>query len=74
VPLGTSSIHLTLHTHATLGIELCIPDADDEVVRRVVPWLQESLPFTFSPKQWRAWTPTKSRSFKARRMAAPRGT
>ncbi len=65
VPLGTSSIHLMLHTHATLGIELCIPDADDEVLRRVVPWLQEYLPFKFSPKQWREWTPTKSGSFKS---------
>ena len=74
VPLGTSSIHLTLHTHATLGIELCIPHVDEEVLQRVVPWLQEYLPFKFSPKQWRKWTPTKARSFKARKMTAPRGT
>lgn len=74
VPLGTSAVHLTLHDHATLGIELCIPDADDEVLRRVVPWLQGYLPFKFSPKHWREWTPTQTGSFKVRKMTAPGGT
>jgi hypothetical protein len=73
VPLGTSSIHLVLHNSASLGIELCIPDANEEVLRRVVPWLQDYLPFKFSPKQWRAWTPTKAGSFKVRKMTAPAG-
>jgi hypothetical protein len=74
VPLGTSYLRLILHNQASLGIELCIPDADEEVMRRVVPWLQKYLPFKFSPKQWRAWTPTKAGSFKVRKMAAPGGT
>jgi hypothetical protein len=74
VPLGTSALHLALHNRATLGIELCIPDADEEVLRRVVPWLQDYLPFKFSPKQWRAWTPTKAGSFKVRKMTASRGS
>lgn len=74
VPLGTSSLHLSLHNRASLGIELCIPDADDQVLRRVVPWLEDNLPFTFSPKWWRAWTPTRGGSFKARKMTAPSGT
>ena len=71
VPLGTSSMRLILRDHAQFGIELCIPDADDEVLRRVVPWLQAYLPFKFSPKQWRVWTPTKAGSLKVRKMAAP---
>jgi hypothetical protein len=71
VPLGTSSLRLTLENHASLGIELCIPDAHEEVLDRVVPALQEHLPFRFSPKQWRAWKPTKTGSFAARRMAPP---
>jgi hypothetical protein len=71
VPLGTSGLRLILNNHASLGIELCIPDADDEVQRRVIPWLQQYLPFRFSPKHWRAWTPTKSGSFKARRLTLP---
>ena len=36
VPLGTSALRLTLHNHASLGIELCIPDADGEVLGRVL--------------------------------------
>ena len=71
LPLGASSLHLMLHNHASLGIELCIPDADEEVLGRVVPWLQDYLPFRFSPRQWRAWTPTKTGSFKVRKMTAP---
>lgn len=74
VPLGTSSLHLSLHNRASFGIDLCIPDADDEVLRRVVPWLQDYLPFKFSPKHWRVWTPTKTGSFKARKMPATAGT
>ncbi len=74
VPLGTSGLRVILHNRALLAIELCIPDADEDLLRRVVPWLQENLPFRFSPKQWRAWTPTKSGSFKGRKTIAPRGT
>jgi hypothetical protein len=73
VPLGTSALRLILNDHAAFGIELCIPDADDEVQRRVVPWLQDYLPFKFSPKQWREWTPTRAGSFKVRKMTAPGG-
>jgi hypothetical protein len=69
--LGSSALRLILHTHAAIAIELCIPDADEDVLCRVVPWLQQHLPFKFSPKQWRAWTPTKTGSFKGRKMAAP---
>jgi hypothetical protein len=74
VPLGTSGLRLILHNHAAVGIELCIPDADEDLLRRVVPWLQRNLPFKFSPKQWRAWTPTKSGSFKGGKLTAPGGT
>jgi hypothetical protein len=71
VPLGSSGLRLILHNQAQLGIELCIPDASDDVIQRVVPWLQEHLPFKLSPKHWRAWSSTKSGSFKARKMSAP---
>jgi hypothetical protein len=71
VPLGTSGLRLILHNHAQLGIELCIPDALDDVLARLVPWLQDHLPCKLSPKQWRAWTPTRSGSFKARKLSAP---
>jgi hypothetical protein len=68
VPLGTNGLRLILNDHAALGIELCIPDADEELRGRVVPWLQEHLPFRFSAKHWRVWTPTKSGSYTARRL------
>jgi hypothetical protein len=71
VALGTSGLRLILDNHARIAIELCLPDPDDAVLRRVVPWLQEYLPCTLSSKQWRAWTPTKAGSFKARRIPAP---
>jgi hypothetical protein len=68
MPLGTSGLGLILNDHAAIRIELCLPDADEELLRRVVPWLQHHLPFKLSPKQWRSWTPTRSGGFKARRM------
>jgi hypothetical protein len=71
VPLGTSGLRLILHNHASVAIELCIPDADQDLLRRVAPWLQQNLPFKFSPKQWRVWTPTNSDSFKSRKLTAP---
>lgn len=71
VPLGTSDLSLILDNSAGLGIDLCIPDADNELLQRIVPWLQDHLPFKMSAKQSRSWTPTKSGSFRSRRMAAP---
>jgi hypothetical protein len=71
VPLGTSDLSLILDNSARLGIDLCIPDANGELLQRTVPWLQDHLPFKMSAKQWRSWKPTKSGSFKSRRMAAP---
>jgi len=71
VPLGSSGLRLMLHNRALIAIELCIPYGDDAVPVRIVPWLQEHLPFTFSAKQWRVWTPTKTGSFKGRRVAPP---
>lgn len=73
VPLGTSSLRLMLDNSARLGLELCLPDADPELLGRVVGWLQEHLPCKLSPKQWRSWTPTRTGSFKSRRMRAPAG-
>lgn len=71
VPLGTSGLRLILENHARIAIELCLPDPDDALLSRVVSWLQRYLPCTLSPKQWRAWTPTKTGSFKARRLSSP---
>jgi hypothetical protein len=71
-PLGTSGLLLSLHNYASLAVNLCIPDPDQDTLGRVVPWLQEQLPFRLSPTQWRIWSPTKTGSFRARRMLVPR--
>jgi hypothetical protein len=68
VPLGTSGLRLIIYNRASLAIELCIPTADEALLHRIVPWLQASLPFKFSPKQWRIWTPTRGGSFKGRKL------
>jgi hypothetical protein len=46
-------------------------ETTSELVRRVVPWLQSHLPFKFSSHQWRAWTPTRTGTFKSRRTTTP---
>jgi hypothetical protein len=61
-----NELKLTLHNQATLGIELCVPEAEDQVLSRLLPWLQANLPCRLSPKHWRAWTPTKSQTLRAR--------
>jgi len=71
VPLGSSGLRLILNNEAAIGIDLSIPIADDDQIRRLVQWLQQYLPFKFSPWHWRAWTPTKSGSFKARNYSPP---
>jgi hypothetical protein len=68
VRLGESRMRLILSNGARLGIELCFPDIDDERLREVVTVFQANAPFKFSSKQWRRWTPTKTGSFKARKI------
>lgn len=67
-PLGTSGMLLSIHNQAALSIDLCIPDATTELLRPLVPWLEANLPFKFSPKHWRVWTPTRTGSFRARKL------
>lgn len=69
IALGTSRLRLRLGNRQRLAIELCLPFPDEAALHRVVPWLQTHLPFRFSDKQWRAWTPTRTGSFKGRKFA-----
>lgn len=71
-PLGTSRMKLSLHHSASLALDISIPDVDDEELSLVAGWLQEHLPFKFSPKQWKRWTPTKTGSFVGRKIPPPR--
>lgn len=73
VALGTSGLRLSLENHARLAIELCIPNADPELIQRIAPWLQEHLPCKLSSKHWRTWVPTKAGSFRAGRLVMPHG-
>lgn len=68
VPLGTSGLLLSLHDHAALAVHFCIPDPTEDLLRRLVPWLEAYLPFKFSPKHWRVWMPTKASSFRSKRL------
>lgn len=56
---------------ARLQIDLCLPLVDDELLARVVPWLQEHLPCRLSRKQWRTWTPSKSGILSPRNWMCP---
>ena len=62
----SNQLELRLDNRAALGIEFCIPEPDDLVLSRMLPWLQEHLPCNLSPKHWRAWRPTKSGSLRPR--------
>jgi hypothetical protein len=72
LPLGSSRLRLSLHNQAVFSIDLFIPDSGDETLARVIPWLQQNLPFRMSQKHWKVWTPTKSRSFKGRKLSVSR--
>jgi len=61
-----NELRLTMDNRARLGVELCIPEAGDELLGRVLPWLQQHLPCRLSSKRWRAWTVTKSRTLRGR--------
>ena len=61
-----NQLELILDNRAALRIEFCIPEADELVLSRMLPWLQEYLPCNLSPKHWRAWRPTKSGSLRPR--------
>jgi hypothetical protein len=68
VPLGESNVRLNLSNRASLALEICLPDVDDEQLREVISELQAHAPFRFSSKQWRRWTPTKTGSYRSRKI------
>ena len=42
------------------GPQVSIPEASDEDLHPLVPWLQGALPLRLSPKHWTRWTRTTS--------------
>lgn len=61
-----NDLALLLDDDVRLRLELCIPGADDAVLARVLPDLVRHLPCRLSPKHWRAWRPTRSRTLRGR--------
>lgn len=72
VLLGASSTRLILQAQRSMGLSISIPDASDEDLAGVVPWLQAALPMRLSAKQWTRWTLTKSgTSYRGKRISPP---
>lgn len=71
IPLGVSHLYLSISSRARLALDLSLPDLGDEPLADLVSRLQDNLPFRFSPKHWRRWTPTKSGSFTSRKIPQP---
>ena len=73
IRLGSSSAKLILRGKASLGLSLSFPEATDEDVETVVPWLQAALPMRLSSKHWARWTRTTGgNSYRSRRLAPSR--
>jgi hypothetical protein len=69
VRLGASSTRLILHARPLLGLRLSIPEASDDDLAAIVPWLQAELPMRLSSKHWTRWTLTSGgRSYRGRRI------
>jgi hypothetical protein len=56
VKLGVPSVRLNLHARMSMGLSLSIPEATDEQLMEIIPWLQANLPFRLSAKHWTRWT------------------
>ena len=70
VTLGASSTRLSLQARRSLGLTLSVPEASDEDLQLLVPWLQAALPMRLSPKHWTRWTRTKSgTSYRGRKIS-----
>jgi hypothetical protein len=70
VRLGASRTNLIVQAKRSMGLLLSVPEASDADLERLVPWLQEHLPFRLSPKHWSRWTLAKNRrTYRGRRIA-----
>lgn len=70
VRLGSSSARLSVQGKRGFGLSLSIPEATDEDLEELIPWLQDALPMRLSSKHWTRWTLTKDqRSYRGRKIA-----
>jgi hypothetical protein len=69
VHLGAPSTHLNIEARRSMGLRLSIPEATDNDLATLIPWLQNHLPFRLSPKHWTRWTLNKNgRTYRGRRI------
>jgi len=69
VRLGSSWTNLHIEARRSMGLRLSIPEATDNDLATLIPWLQAHLPFRLSPKHWTRWTLTKTgHSYRGRRL------
>lgn len=73
VTLGASTTRLSLDAGASMSLLLSVPEASDEDLSVVVPWLQDALPMRLSPKHWARWTLTRDRHSYRRTAITPLG-
>ena len=58
--LGVSSARLGLSGTRAMGLMLTVPEATDDDIARLRPWLQSHLPFQISAKHWVRWSLNKN--------------
>jgi len=69
VGLGASSIRLILSGRLAMGLTLTLPEATDDDIARLRPWLHSQLPFRMSSKHWVRWSLNKNgRTYRAKRL------
>lgn len=67
--LGASSTRLYLSGRISMGLLLTVPEASDDDIAALRPWLQSHLPFRMSSKHWVRWTLNKNgRTYRPRRL------
>jgi hypothetical protein len=73
--LGTSSARLNMAGGLSMGLMLTFPEATDDDIAVLRPWLQSHLPFRMSARQWVRWSISKSgQTYRPKRLAPPDGS
>nr|NLD39992.1 hypothetical protein [Actinomycetales bacterium] len=69
IHLGASRTALFASGKTSLGLSLSFPEATDDDIETLVPWLEDALPIKLSPKHWTRWTRTKKGdSYRSRKI------
>lgn len=67
--LGSSHSFLELGARQGMSLCLSLPNATDDDIDLLIPWLQAHLPFTLRADRWSRWTLTKGgHSYRGRKL------